>query len=147
MKPSPILVPILINKLKKRIDRQSDPLLTQYNLSKIHLLYLMALYEHPDGFTLKELSEFLGFDKANTTRAISQLIEKGYVEKNAQGSLALKYKVTCTKTGCKVAHEIWEVNERQNKELQKLFTPQEMLVLGQVANKIWSYLDEEDSKV
>jgi DNA-binding MarR family transcriptional regulator len=145
MKPSPILVPILINKLKKRIDRQSDPLLMRYNLSKIHLLYLMALYENLDGFTLKELSEYLGFDKANTTRAISQLIDKGYVEKNAQGSLALKYKVICTQTGRQAASEIWEVNSLQNKEIQKLFTHQEMLVLSQVANKLWTYLaDEED---
>lgn len=143
MKVSPILLPILLNKLRKRIDNACWDLLKKYNISKIHLLYMMALFEHSNGLTLKELSELLSFDKANTTRAISQLIDKGYVQKETQGGLEHKFKVIFTANGQLIASEIWEHNRQQNLEILKLFTEQELFVLGRVAEKLWEFLSDD----
>lgn len=78
---SPLMLPIILNKLKKRLDNVNRDLLKEYDLNKLHLLYLMVIFESQEGMTLKELSDYLDFDKANTSRAISQLISKEYVQK------------------------------------------------------------------
>jgi len=142
MKISPILLPILLNKFRKRIDNACRDLLTKYNLSKLHLLYLMALYEYPDGLSLKELTELLGFDKANTTRAVSQLIQKGYAKKQTQGELEHKFKVALSDNGKLAASEIWGHNQKQNLDILKLLSQEEMIVLGGIAEKLWLFLSD-----
>jgi len=143
IKISAISMPILLNKLRKRIDNACRDLLAKYNLSKLHLLYLMALYEYTDGLTLKELTELLDFDKANTTRAVSQLIKKGYAEKQTQGELEHKFKVTLTDNGKLAASEIWEHNQKENLGILKLLTEQELFILVGVTEKLLKFLSDE----
>ncbi len=140
MNVSPLMLPVLLNKLRKRVDSANLPLLGEYNLSKLHLLYLMALFENEAGLTLKELSDSLDFDKANTSRAIAQLTDKGYVQKKTQGALELKYKVELTPTGREVATRIWRQNMAANGEIIALFTPEELRTLADMAGKLWAFL-------
>lgn len=142
-KTSPLMLPIIINKLKKRIDKTSSPLLKQYDLSKLHLLYMIALYERENGMTLKELSDYLDFDKANTSRAISQLILKGYVQKQNQGDLEFKYKAILTKKGREIACAISDKNQMANSELLKLLTKEELVCIAGIAHKLWGFLEKE----
>jgi DNA-binding MarR family transcriptional regulator len=143
---SPLKLPLILNKLKKRLDQTSLSSLTEYNLSKLHLLYLMVLFEKEEGMTSKELSEYIGFDKANTSRAISQLIEKGFVQKLSQGELALKYKIQLTPKGREVAVIIWGQIDEANAEIISLFTPEELQSLAQIAAKLWVFLQESESE-
>jgi DNA-binding MarR family transcriptional regulator len=133
---SPLKLPLILNKLKKRLDQTSLSSLTEYNLSKLHLLYLMVLFE----------KEYIGFDKANTSRAISQLIEKGFVQKLSQGELALKYKIQLTPKGREVAVIIWGQIDEANAEIISLFTPEELQSLAQIAAKLWVFLQESESE-
>lgn len=55
--------------------------------SKIHLLCLMALYEHPDGFTLKELSEFLVFDKRTQQERYHNSLKRGMWKRTRREAL------------------------------------------------------------
>lgn len=142
---SAIMLPVMINKLKKRLDSTNDAILKQYGLSKLHLLYLMALLEHDEGMTLKELSDFLGFDKANTSRAITKLVAKKYVQKRSQGELELKYKVSLTAQGREVASLIQAQNESANQQIVALFTPEELGLLAKIGAKLWQYLGDEDA--
>ena len=137
---SPMMLPIMINKLKKRLDGANLDILKEYGLSKLHLLYLMVLFENKEGLTLKELSDFLGFDKANTSRAISQLISMKYVHKKSQGELELKYKVALTEKGLDMATVIWKKNQAANAALVQMFTPEELLFLSKIGIKLWEYL-------
>jgi DNA-binding MarR family transcriptional regulator len=141
---SPLLLPLILNKLRKRLDQTSLSSLKEYNLSKLHLLYLMVLFEKEEGMTLKELSDYLGFDKANTSRAISQLIAKGYVQKLSQGELALKYKIELTPKGKELAVIIWGQMDEANIEIVSLFTPEELQSLAQIAGKLWAFLQESE---
>ena len=93
---------------------------------------------------MKELTDFLDFDKANTSRAISQLISKGYVQKRTQGDLELKYKVELTPKGKDAAKNISELNQKANADLLKLLTPEELTVLSQIAGKLWQFLSENE---
>jgi len=137
------MLPVILNKLRKRLDNASLGLLKENNLSKLHFLYLMVLFENEEGMTLKELSQYLDFDKANTSRAISQLISKGFVQKKAEGVLELKYKVELTQKGRDIAAIIWEQNQKANIELIRLFTSEELLSLSQIAGKLWYFLRED----
>jgi len=143
---SPLMLPLILNKLKKRLDQTSLSSLKEYNLSKLHLLYLMVLFENEEGMTLKELSEHLGFDKANTSRAITQLIDKGFVQKLSQGELAMKYKVELTPKGRDVAVIIWGQIDEANVEIVSLFTPEELQSLAQIAAKLWVFLQDSESE-
>ena len=96
--------------------------------------------------TLKELTEFLDFDKANTSRAISQLISKEYVQKKAQGDLEFKYKVELTAKGKAIAKNIFEKTQKANAALLELLTPEELSVLSQIAGKLWNFLSEDSPK-
>ena len=143
---SPLMLPLILNKLKKRLDHTSLSSLKEYNLSKLHLLYLMVLFENEAGMTLKELSEHLGFDKANTSRAITQLIDKGFVQKLSQGELAMKYKVELTPQGRDIAVVIWKQIDEANVEIVSLFTPEELQSLAQIAAKLWVFLQDSESE-
>lgn len=143
---SPLMLPIILNKLKKRLDNVNRDLLKEYDLSKLHLLYLMVIFENQEGMTLKELSDYLDFDKANTSRAISQLISKEYVQKKTRGNLELKYKVDLTPKGRNVATLIWEQNQKANIEFIQLFTPEELVSLAQIAGKLWNFLSEDETE-
>ena len=140
---NPLILPVLINKLRKRLENANVGLIKEYNLSKLHLLYLMVLYNNDEGMTLKELSDFLDFNKANTSRAISQLVSKEIVQKKAQGGLEFKYKVKLTLKGRETASIIWKHNQSENLELIQLFTPEELLFLSQIAGKLWNFLSED----
>ncbi|HSK69396.1 MAG TPA: MarR family transcriptional regulator [Candidatus Limnocylindria bacterium] len=137
---SPLMLPVMLNMLKKRLDGANAGLLEKYGLSKLHLLYLLVLYENGEGMTLKELSDFLDFDKANTSRAISQLTAKEYVRKSPQGALDLKYKVELTQAGRDVAAVIWRHNHAVNSGLVRLFTPEELATLLRIAGKLRGFL-------
>jgi len=142
---SPTMLPVILNKLRKRLDKANSDLLKDYDLSKLHLLYLMVLFENKEGMTLNELSNYLDFDKANTSRAISQLISKEYVHKMEHGVLELKYRVALTPKGINAAALIWDHNQRANFELIQLFTPEELMSLSQIADKLWNLLSAEKS--
>ena len=141
---SPIMLPLILNKLRKWLDQTSFSALSEYNLSKLHLLYMMVLFEKEEGMTLKELSAHLGFDKANTSRAISQLISKGFVHKISQGELAMKYKIQLTPVGREVAVIIWQQINEANADIISLFTLEELQSLAQIADKLWAFLQESE---
>lgn len=67
-----------VGNLKKRIQKRVSDALKPYNLSSMHSMYLMTLY-HKGELTLVELSGELKFNRANTSRVIRDLIQKGYV--------------------------------------------------------------------
>ena len=104
----------------------------------------MVLFENEDGMTWKELTEFLDFDKANTSRAISQLIAKEYVQKKTQGDLEFKYTVGLTVKGKDIAKNIFEKTQKANAALLELLTHKELFVLSQIVGKLWQFLSEEN---
>ena len=140
--PTPLLVPILINRLRKRIDQANAGLLAELRLSKLHLLYLLALHDAPEGLTMRELSEALGFDKANTSRAVSQLETMGYLTRQAQGSLEKKFRLVLTPLGADAADKIKARNLKDSEALMSILDPSELETLAKILAKLQRYLDE-----
>ncbi len=55
--------------------------MAKYNLKGPHAVYLLTLQRYSEGITAAQLCEFSGRDKADVSRAISLMEEKGLVRK------------------------------------------------------------------
>lgn len=53
--------------------------MVRYGLKGPHAVYLVTLAQYPDGITAAQLSELCGRDKADVSRAMATMIEKGLV--------------------------------------------------------------------
>ena len=51
----------------------------RYGLKGPHAIYLVTLAQYPDGITAAQLSDLCGRDKADVSRAMSTMMEKGLV--------------------------------------------------------------------
>jgi DNA-binding MarR family transcriptional regulator len=94
------IFPMSIGKINKQMQKRFGEELKPWDLSSAHAMYLIVLLEN-EGLTLKELTESLGVDKANTTRVIADLKEKGYIYTDRTREGSRKYKVFLTDEGKK----------------------------------------------
>lgn len=101
-----VLFPVFLNKILKKLQKVSDNILKQYNLSKFHYTYLLCLYKKTEGLKLTELTELSGFDRANTTRVVNDLEIKGLVERDKQSER--KYNVKLTEKGLEITNTLYE---------------------------------------
>ena len=90
-----------IISLIKRITKKEDEFLSQYGLTHFHALYLGHLNLY-DELTMVELTNMIGFDKANTTRVVRDLLNKNYVEKTGGER---KFKLHLTNLGKNIAND------------------------------------------
>lgn len=98
---------VYLSKLKKMTVKMQAELLKPYDISNRHATYIVALY-NGDGMTMKELSDSLCVDPANTTRVIATLTEKGYVQNDCKKKGCRKFKVFLTDKGKELADHIRE---------------------------------------
>lgn len=110
--------PKSIGKLNKQMQKRFCEELKPCDLTSAHAMYLIVLFEN-EGMTLKEVTENVGMDKANTTRVISDLKEKGYIYTDRTREGGRKYKVFLTDEG-KQAAEI--VRSAITKMLDNIFS-------------------------
>ncbi len=125
MKEDMSLLPMLFQALHKKMMEQHQKLMEAHQLSKIHIPYIMMLSKIKEGLTQKELSDKTMLDKAHTSRAIRELIEKGIIEKDSD--ISYKYKLKLTNKGL---------------ELSELFKNQ----ADQIHKKVFSSLDDDEIK-
>lgn len=96
-------MPIYIGKIKKLMQKELNEKLKKHDLSSFHVMYIMVLYKNAEGLTLKELSSLVEVDKANTTRAINDLLNKDYIYRTEE---MRKYKIKLTQKGKNIAKEV-----------------------------------------
>lgn len=94
--------PKSIGRLNKQMQKIFGEELRPYDLSSAHAMYLVVLFEN-DGLTLRELTENVNMDKANTTRVVTDLKVKGYIYTDCLKVGSRKYKVYLTEEGKKAA--------------------------------------------
>jgi DNA-binding MarR family transcriptional regulator len=92
-----LFVPVAIKVLERNGQKHDDELKKLFGISSIHIKYILIL--DTGKWTLKELSECLFFNKANTTRIISSLRSMGYVTDDRTSTNSRKYNVFLTPQG------------------------------------------------
>ena len=129
-------LPILFSKMSKDFNRDYGEFLKPYGLSKIHSFYLLCLHKRPDGIKLKELSEIVGCDKANTSRAIADLQDKGIVCKDTDNDIEKKYMVMLTSEGREIANKFAELVRVNVTNVLSRLSKNEIDTLKSIINKL-----------
>ena len=80
--------------------------LAKYNLKASHVTYLLVLDRYPEGLTAPTLAELCDRDKADVSRMLSILEDKGLVTKDGIGSNRYRGFLRLTPEGQTVAEEL-----------------------------------------
>ena len=104
----------LLGTATKSLERLKSKGMEGFGLSGTHTLCLRRLYDATEGLTRTELSVLLAVDRAQITRVIGELLEKGFVEETGRGS---RYRKKCmlTEKGREATAEINAIVDRINR--------------------------------
>ena len=82
--------------------------LTKYALNSPHVVYLITLYQQEDGITAARLGELCCKDKADVSRMVSILEQKGLLRKEAAGGNRYRALLKLTDEGKIAAQHLQE---------------------------------------
>ncbi len=95
----------LIGAAMKSLERLKAKGMGEFGLSGTHTLCMRRLYDAPDGLTRTQLAGRCEVDRAQITRVIGELLQKGLVEEIGSGS-GYRKKCRLTDQGRRVTTEI-----------------------------------------
>lgn len=95
-----------ISKLFKMWHKIAADEMARFNLNASHVIYILALYKHPDGLTAMRLSDISDKDKSDVSRALKLMAESGLVEKRSIGRTDYGGAYFLTERGGDTAEEI-----------------------------------------
>lgn len=124
----------VLQDMNKTIHRREDEFLSKFNLSHFHAKYIANLYVHKQ-LSMSELTEIIRVDKANTTRAVKDLIDKGFVEKVGEGER--KFNLQLSEKGLLVAKQFKAQIDKFFKKVLEDFTGQERETLCVLLKKLF----------
>ncbi len=123
----------LIQCFDKRMRKIQDSMLSKYHLTHFHAWYLANLHRFGE-MNMTDLTNRIGVDKANTTRAVKDLMNKGYIEK--VGNSERKYNVKLSEKGRGVAKTFKCHIDKMMKESFKYFTEEEKAKFFELLSKL-----------
>lgn len=82
--------------------------LRPYGLKGGYVVYLISLFKAPEGLTAANLSQMCNRDKAEVSRAIKALLEKGFVSRTNTTSTGYRASIALTEKGREVTHALRE---------------------------------------
>ena len=134
----------IIIKLKKIIkileQFQADMKDTEISPAQGRIIY--PIIENAKGFTMLELSEIVGVDKALVSRTVSDLEAKGIVERDKKSESERSYKIILSKKGRKLCDEKLEKHKIEFEKWRVQFTIEEVVNFMNVIDKITNYETE-----
>ena len=98
----------MLGAATKSLEKLKSKGMEDFGLSGTHTLCLRQLYDFPAGLTRTELSTKLSVDRAQITRVIGELLDKGFVTESGSGS---GYRKKCSLTDKGLAATA-EINEK-----------------------------------
>lgn len=105
----------------KICKKKEDEILKPFSLTSFHAKYIKLLHKFKE-MTMSDLTACIGVDKANTTRAVKELLEQKIVEKH--GGIR-KFKLSLTKKGVEIAEKFVLAFETFFKRVFKDFNDEE----------------------
>lgn len=101
-----------ISSAYKNIQKIKRDVMIRYGLKGPHAQCLLAMNRHEGGVIISQLCEICELDKAAVSRVVSELEEKGMVERGAAGDKLYRAPLRLTASGCEVARHISVVAEQ-----------------------------------
>ena len=106
------LFDVSVSLICKNLQKIKTEIMQAYGLKSSHVLFMVQLGESLDGLTASELSRAGHMDKAQISRVVSELIDKGYITRIAERGRKYKYRLALTETGRKIALELDRLIDR-----------------------------------
>ena len=98
---------VYMSKLRKMSSNFFTEVLKSFDITHRHAAYI-TLLSKSGGMTMKQLSDSLCVDPANTTRVIAALKEKGLVDDDCKKPGGRKFNVFLTDEGKRIAAQLKE---------------------------------------
>ena len=126
---------VYLSKLRKATCKFHSELLKPFGITHRYAAYIMILSDS-EGMTMKQLSEELCVDPANTTRVIATLKEKGLVCDDCKKLGGRKFKVFLTDSGKNLAERLKEDFINSNDNMFAVLTAEEREQFFKLCSKI-----------
>ncbi len=127
-----------VTKLKARY-------MTEYGLGSTHTMCIRKLYSSPDGLTRTQLAEQCELDKAQVSRIVNELAERGCISE-AQAKSNYKRKIVLTDYGCHIAEDINQIVLRINQFVSGKLTDEEITTFYRVFGQICENLKAAEER-
>lgn len=95
-----------IAEISRHWHRLTADEMAKYGLKGTHSIYLLALYGHPEGLTAPKLCEICDRDKADVSRMMAIMEEKGLVCKACSGKSKYRGIFRLTEAGIEAAEHV-----------------------------------------
>lgn len=95
-----------IYEIYRSWHRIASEVMKEYGLKGSSAVYFTTMYETPEGVTATQLSELCSRNKADVSRMIAQMIEKGFARREDLGNNSYRAKLYLTDSGRTVAESI-----------------------------------------
>jgi DNA-binding MarR family transcriptional regulator len=118
--------------------------MSNYNLGSTHTACLRVLYKSTGGLTRTQLTKKCELDKAQISRIISELEEKGYVVENSEKS-GYKKKVMLTDEGKTITEDINKLVLHINNEVSGDISADEIQTFYKVFGTICANLKDAEN--
>ena len=134
----------LLGAATKSLERLKSKGMEEFGLSGTHTLCLRRLYDAPEGLTRTELSVLLSVDRAQITRVIGELLEKGFVTETGRGS-GYRKKCLLTEKGRETTAEVNAIVERINRFVSGDISPERLRGFYDTLEEICDNLKKAES--
>lgn len=95
-----------ISEISRHWHKLTADEMAKYGLKGTHSVYLMTLYQNPEGLTAPKLCEICDRDKADVSRMMSIMEEKGLVSKECAGGSKYRGVFRLTESGIAAAEHV-----------------------------------------
>jgi len=95
-----------ISAISRDLHKIAADTMVKYDLKGPHAFYLLAISKYSEGITATQISDVSGRDKADVSRAVSLLEEKGLVRKANCGVHRYRAPITLTPQGREAADKV-----------------------------------------
>ena len=103
---------VSVSLICKSIQKIKSEIMQSYGLKSSHVLFMVQLGECEEGLTASELSQAGHMDKAQISRVVSELTDKGFITKCDGNGQKYKNKLTLTEAGKCIVRDLDRLIDR-----------------------------------
>ena len=100
------LFDVSVSLICKSIQKIKSEIMQSYGLKSSHVLFMVQLGKRKEGLTASELSKAGHMDKAQISRVVSELTDKGFITRYSGSKQKYKNRFTLTEAGRSIANDL-----------------------------------------
>lgn len=128
-----------VSEITRLLHKISYAEMRRFGLRGAWAKYLLMLYKHKSGLTAAKICELCGRNKADVSRSLAELEERGIIEKAGKGNYRVKLRLT--EQGCEIAEKVNQTAKRAIEFVGKDITAEERDVFYRALDSIVNNLE------